>query len=92
MILDFSCRSASTTTYGSRSAGGELRGGFDPKQFEADRISAVQYVRFSLGPELARSLADPSVEVNLRVDHPAYQHATPLTGEARASLTRDLGA
>ena len=70
--------------------GGELRGGFDAKQFEEDRISAVQYVRFTLGPELARSFADPTVPAALRVDHAAYTHATPLTGEVRASLIRDL--
>ncbi|MBW2280262.1 MAG: DUF3501 family protein [Deltaproteobacteria bacterium] len=70
--------------------GGELRASFDAKQFEADRISAVQYVQFTLGPELARSFADPSVPATLRVDHPACSYATALTGEVRASLIRDL--
>jgi hypothetical protein len=67
-----------------------LRADFDPKQFEEERISAVQYVRFDLGAELAAGFADPKVPAVLRVDHPAYAHATPLEGEVRASLARDL--
>ena len=67
-----------------------LRAGFDSKQLEEERISAVQYVRFELGPELAARFADPAVPVTLRVDHPAYAHATRLEGEPRASLARDL--
>ena len=38
-----------------------VRARFDEKQFEEDRISAVQYVRFPLGPELAVRFRDPSV-------------------------------
>ncbi len=40
---------------------------FDEKQFEEDRISAVQYVRFALSAELAAQFRDPSVPVELRV-------------------------
>ncbi|MBW2268029.1 MAG: DUF3501 family protein [Deltaproteobacteria bacterium] len=63
---------------------------FDEKQFEADRISAVQYIRFPLGPELAAKFRDASVPVELRVDHPNYAGKTPIDGEARASLSADL--
>jgi hypothetical protein len=63
---------------------------FDSRQYEADRISAVQYLRFPLGPELAARFRDPSVPATLRVDHPAYSESTPLAPDTRASLTADL--
>ena len=63
---------------------------FDEKQFEEDRISAVQYIRFPLGPELAAKFRDPNVSVELRVDHPNYAAKTVIEGEARASLAADL--
>lgn len=65
---------------------------FDPKQFESDRISAVQYVRFPLGPEMARVFCDPNVPAQLRVAHPNYEASTPLDGAWRASLIADLRA
>jgi Protein of unknown function (DUF3501) len=67
-----------------------VRARFDPKQFEQDRISAVQYVRFALGPELAARFRDPKIPVALRVEHPSYRHHTPIEGESRASLSADL--
>jgi hypothetical protein len=70
--------------------GDTVKATFDPKQFEQDRIAAVQYVRFSLGPELAARFRDPSVPVRLRVAHPRYQSVTPIESDARASLSRDL--
>ncbi len=65
---------------------------FDPKQFEEERISAVQYVRFPLGPELACRFCDPTVPARLRVEHPSYRESTPLDGEVRASLAADLAS
>ncbi len=67
-----------------------VQAAFDPKQFEEERISAVQYVRFPLGPALAARFADPAVSVELSVEHPSYRAATPITGAARASLAADL--
>ena len=69
-----------------------LPASFDPKQFEEDRISAVQYLRFALGPELAARFADPQVPVHLRANHPNYQHSTRIEGASRASLAADLAA
>ena len=63
---------------------------FDPKQFEEDRISAVQYVRFPLGPDLAERFSDLSVPVKLRVAHPTYEAETPLDPVQHASLAEDL--
>ena len=67
-----------------------VRATFDDKQFEEDRISAVQYIRFPLGAERAAQFRDPTVPVALRVDHPNYSDKTPIDGEARASLSADL--
>jgi len=67
-----------------------VRANFDAKQFEHDRISAVQYVRFRLGLELACKFCDPTVTVRLRVEHPNYREATELTGAARETLIGDL--
>lgn len=67
-----------------------VRASFDQKQFEEDRISAVQYIRFPLGPDLAARFRNPSVPVELRVDHPNYAGKTAIEGEARASLSADL--
>lgn len=63
---------------------------FDEKQFEEDRISAVQYIRFPLGPDLAAKFRDPEVPVELRVDHPNYAGKTAIVGASRASLAADL--
>jgi len=67
-----------------------VRATFDPGQFEEDRISAVHYIRFPLGRELAARFCDPAVPVTLAVAHPNYVHATSLKGAPRASLARDL--
>ena len=66
-------------------------GRFDPRQYEEERISAVQYVRFALGPGLAASFRDQSIPVALNVSHPAYSHGTRLSPGSRASLAADLG-
>jgi hypothetical protein len=67
-----------------------VRATFDEKQFEEDRISAVQYVRFPLGPEGAAAFQDPGVPVRLRVEHPSYRHSTAIEGPSRESLGHDL--
>jgi hypothetical protein len=72
--------------------GARVRATFDSKQFESDRISAVQYVRFALGPELACKFCDPAAPARLRVEHPNYRADVELKGESRASLIRDLEA
>ena len=73
---------------GSRS----VRASFDPKQFESDRISAVQYVRFPLGPALARAFCDRDQPVRLRVEHPNYRESAEIAGDSRDSLIADLSA
>jgi hypothetical protein len=67
-----------------------VRATFDEKQLEEDRISAVQYVRFPLGPEGAAAFRDPSVPARLRVEHPNYRHSAVIDGASRESLAHDL--
>jgi len=63
---------------------------FDAKQFEEDRISAVQYIRFALDADDAAALADPSRYAALRVAHPAYTHETELAPPVRESLVAGM--
>lgn len=72
--------------------GASIRATFDAKQFDSDRISAVQYLRFPLGSDLAKGFCDPEVEARLRVEHPNYREAVDLAGASRASLIADLKA
>jgi hypothetical protein len=67
-----------------------VRATFDDKQFQEDRVAAVQYIRFPLGPDLAKQFRNPAVSVELRVDHPNYAGKTSIEGEARVSLCADL--
>jgi hypothetical protein len=60
---------------------------FDEGWEDGTRVSAVQYVRFSLGA-MASSFATSPVE--LLIDHPNYRHRTHLSDGARASLAADL--
>jgi hypothetical protein len=63
---------------------------FDAKQFEEERISAVQYVRFALDAAQAATLADPREPAAIRVSHPAYRHEAPIPPEVRESLATGL--
>jgi hypothetical protein len=72
--------------------GHAIRATFDQKQFEEERISAVQYIRFPLGAELAEAFRHAENEVALRVDHPNYDHRQVIEGASRESLAADLAA
>jgi len=67
-----------------------IRAGFDPRQLESDRISAVQYVRFALPAEAVTGFCDPGVRARIRVDHPAYEQEVDLPPAVRASLVATL--
>jgi hypothetical protein len=55
-----------------------------------DVTASVHYVRFELSPtEVERFAAEP---VTLRIDHPHYVEATPLSDATKASLLEDLRA
>ena len=64
---------------------------FAPGQSREDRISAVHYIRFTLGAEGERALGQGAPAV-LRVDHGGYRAETVLSPETVAELRRDLEA
>lgn len=63
---------------------------FEPGRSTADKLSAVQYVRFSLPPPARRAFADPVVTARLVIDHPNYRAAAAIVNGVRASLAEDL--
>jgi len=63
---------------------------FDRRQIEAERISAVQYIRFPLGAEGTRRLADSSLRARLRVDHPHYPREEEISPAVREALVASL--
>ena len=59
------------------------------KQLTRDEITAsVHYIHFGFTPEQVSAFR--SSPVTLVVDHPAYQHETPLTADNIAELAADL--
>jgi hypothetical protein len=68
-----------------------VRAEFEPGRSRADKLSAVQYVRFTLSPAQRTAFADPAVAARLSIEHPHYRAAAEIVGETRASLRRDLG-
>ncbi len=69
-----------------------IRAEFDPGRSTAERIAAVQYVKFRLPPEAIQELRRPAAEVTLEIDHPNYRAKSVLGTETRASLVGDLTA
>lgn len=65
---------------------------FEPGRSQADRISAVQYLRFPLVAEAARALRTSGTPVAVEIDHPSYRVAAALSEAQRASLAADLDA
>jgi hypothetical protein len=63
---------------------------FDPDQFKADRLAAVQYLKFPLSPEAAEALKAHGSAVALAIDHPNYRHSAQLDESQRAELATDL--
>ena len=60
---------------------------FDDRQISTDRISAVQYVKFSLTPEQAARFPEGA---KLVVDHPHYQAERVLSPLELAELSADI--
>jgi hypothetical protein len=66
-----------------------LRAAFEPGRSTAEKISAVQYVRFPLTAEARAALQTPGTPVVISIDHPNYMHDVTATDETRASLAND---
>ncbi len=71
--------------------GGErVKAEFDPEQFAADKLAAVQYLRFPLSPQAQKALRTENTAVGMAIDHPAYRHEAHLGEASRVSLAEDL--
>jgi Protein of unknown function (DUF3501) len=61
----------------------------------AERTTAVHYLKFSLPKDVADAIRCPSQArwnaLSLEIDHPAYAHRAELPAETIASLGEDLG-
>jgi len=67
-----------------------VAGAFDADQYNAQRISSVQFVRFSLTAAQFDALCDLRRAATLVCDHPAYACRAALAGSARGALVQDL--
>jgi len=66
-----------------------IRAAFEPGRSTADKISAVQYVRFPLTSEARTALLAAGTPVALEIDHPQYTHRIACSEDTRASLAAD---
>jgi hypothetical protein len=62
---------------------------FDRRQIDADRISAVQFVRFPLTAE-QRDVIEYGSDVRIVSDHPAYAHVAQIPEATCRALAEDL--
>jgi hypothetical protein len=65
---------------------------FEPGRSTAEKLSAVQYVRFALDEPAVQAFVSGKVPIEIRIDHPNYEARTTLTPGQRASLAGDLAA
>jgi hypothetical protein len=70
--------------------GAAVAGEFEPGRSKEDKISAVQYVRFSFPPALRRAFIGGQVPVQLCIDHASYRAHATIDGATRRSLAQDL--
>jgi hypothetical protein len=68
-----------------------IQGCFEEGHSKEDKISAVQYVRFSFDSQ-ARQAFIGGERAELIIDHPNYKARMVLTAEAQQSLAEDLAA
>ncbi|RME28695.1 MAG: DUF3501 family protein [Deltaproteobacteria bacterium] len=63
---------------------------FDDQQFNPERISSVQFLRFALSDEARDGFMDMRRGARLVVDHPVYQAQIELPRATRGALIDDL--
>lgn len=66
-----------------------VRASFEPGRSTAERISAVQYLRFALTPAMKQALAMPGTPIVVEIDHPRYTYTVTANDALRASLAAD---
>lgn len=64
---------------------------FEAGHSKENKISAVHFVRFRLGPELVAAMADAGTPVALCIDHPTYRMKTPVPPAMVGEWLADLG-
>jgi hypothetical protein len=69
-----------------------IRAAFEPGRSTQERISAVQYTRYPLSPEVKTSLMTPGTRIAVEIDHENYRYRVECPEELRASLAADYGA
>ena len=69
-----------------------IRADFEPGRSTEERISAVQYTRYPLSPEVKASLMTPGTRIAVEIDHENYRYRVGCPEELRASLAADYGA
>ncbi len=71
--------------------GGErVQAVFDQEQFAADKLAAVQYLKFTLDEAARALIAQRGTALAVAIDHPSYRHEARLDDETRAELASDL--
>ena len=66
-----------------------IRAQFEAGRGEADRISAVQYLRFPLSSEAKAALQTPNTPIVIEIDHPNYPQKVTGSEALRQSLAND---
>jgi Protein of unknown function (DUF3501) len=69
--------------------GPPARATFDAEQFDARRVSSVQFVRFPLDAAQRSALANLNTVAELVIDHPAHPASARLPASLRAALIDD---
>ena len=70
--------------------GKAIKATFDAEQFAADKLAAVQYLRFPIDTQARATLREAGSSLLLRIDHPNYAHETTLSEAGRKQLVADL--
>jgi hypothetical protein len=64
---------------------------FDESQWNDERVSSVQFIRFPLSTEQRQALGDLSRPAALVIQHPNYTARTTLSASIRGALVEDMG-
>ncbi len=67
----------------------KIKASFDEKQFNQERVSSVQFIRFTLNKEQENKFLNTQ-NVEILSEHPAYNYSQPIDPEKLAALKEDL--
>lgn len=66
-----------------------IRAAFESGRSTADKISAVQYMRFPLAPDVRATLQTAGTPLAIEIDHPNYRYRITCSEDLRGSLAAD---